>query len=245
MAMFRAATGTDGKQLRKLSGKATMRILITAATLLLAACAVCAQAQDIEGDWEGTLHAGVANLHLVLHVTKTDAGTFEATLDSVDQAAYGIPVSSITLKDSKLSLGVDAVHGTYEGKVSSDGGGISGTWTQSQPLLLEFKRALAKVKEHKPAKPSDIDGTWMGTLDIKGGANLRVVFHIVNTDDGLVATMDSPDQNFSGLPMTKVTRDGTALKIEAQNLNGVFDGKIAADLNSIDGTWTQGGGSMT
>jgi fermentation-respiration switch protein FrsA (DUF1100 family) len=221
-----------------------MKIMIIAATLLLAACAVRAQAQDIAGDWEGTLHAGVADLHLVLHITKTDAGALKATLDSVDQAAYGIPVSSIALKDSKLSLGVEAVHGTYDGKVSSDGGSICGTWPQGQPLPLEFKRAAAKVKEHKPAKPSDIDGTWMGTLDVNGGIKLRVVFHIVNTGDGLVATMDSPDQNLSGLPMSKVTRDGTTLKIEVQKLNGVFDGKIAADLNSIDGTWTQGGAGL-
>jgi uncharacterized protein len=34
------------------------------------------------------------------------------------------------------------------------------------------------------------------------------------------------------------------LKIESKPIGGVFEGKIAADRSSIDGTWTQGGGSL-
>lgn len=204
-----------------------------------------ARAQDIAGDWQGTLNAGGAELRLVLHITKASDSTFKATLDSIDQpGANGIPVNSVTLKDSKLSLDVAAVHGTYEGKVAADAKTITGTWTQGAALPLEFKRATAPIKtEHKPAKPSDIDGAWMGSLDT-GAIQLRVVFHIVNTEDGLTATMDSPDQGQNGLPTTSVTRDGATLKIEAKGIGGVFEGKIAADLSSIDGKWSQGGATM-
>jgi fermentation-respiration switch protein FrsA (DUF1100 family) len=211
------------------------KVIVAAAVVLLAFCA--ANAQDIAGDWEGTLHAG-ADLHLLLHITKGDGGGLKATLDSVDQGTNGIPVSSITLKDYKLSLGVDAVHGAYEGKVSSDGNTITGTWTQGQPLPLDFKRS---AKEHKPAKPSDIDGAWMGTLEVGGGIKLRVVFHIVNTENGLTATLDSPDQGVKGLPTTKVTRAGATLKIEVETISGTFYGQIDADSSSIVGTFTQGG----
>jgi fermentation-respiration switch protein FrsA (DUF1100 family) len=219
------------------------RFICVAALVLLAAC--LAQAQDIAGDWQGTLNAGGAELRLVLHITKAPDSTFKATLDSIDQpGANGIPVNSVTLKDSKLSLDVAAVHGTYEGKVAADAKTITGTWTQGAALPLEFKRATAPIKtEHKPAKPSDIDGAWMGSLDT-GAIQLRVVFHIVNTEDGLTATMDSPDQGQNGLPTTSVTRDGATLKIEAKGIGGVFEGKIAADLSSIDGKWSQGGATM-
>lgn len=200
-----------------------------------------ARAQDIAGDWQGTLSAGGMELRLVLHVTKSTDGSLKATLDSVDQGANGIPVSSITLRGSKLHLGVDAVHGTYDGTLAPDAKIISGTWSQGQDLPLEFKRATAPIKtEHKPAKPSDIDGTWMGTLEV-GAVKLRVVFHFVNTEDGLIATMDSPDQGAKGLPTTSVARDGANLKIEAKAINAVYEGKIAADLATIDGTFTQMG----
>jgi pimeloyl-ACP methyl ester carboxylesterase len=121
---------------------------------------------------------------------------------------------------------------------------ISGTWTQGQALPLDFKRASTPVKtEHKPAKPSDIDGAWMGTLET-GAMKLRVIFHLLNTEDGLTATLDSPDQGKNGMPMTSVTRTGITLKIEAKAIAGSFEGKISADLSTIDGTWTQMGNAM-
>lgn len=214
---------------------------IFAATLLFLVATV-AFAQDITGNWQGTLSASGAELRLVLHITKAADGSLKATLDSIDQpGGNGIPVSSIALKDSKLSLGVEKVGGTYEGKVAPGGDTISGTWTQAQAVPLEFKRATAPVKtEHKLAKPSDIDGAWLGTLDL-GAQSLRVVFHIVNTEDGLIATLDSPDQNANGLPTNSVTRDGSSLKIVIKSIGGAFEGKIAGDLSSIDGTFTQFG----
>jgi pimeloyl-ACP methyl ester carboxylesterase len=208
---------------------------------VLVLIASLATTQDITGDWKGALDAGAATLHLILHVMKAPDGTFAATLDSVDQGANGIPVSSVVLKDSKLNLGVDAVHGTYEGTVSTDGKTISGTWTQSKPLPLEFKRVDAAAAA--PAKPSDIDGAWMGALDT-GNIKLHVVFHILNTADGLTATLDSPDQGVTGMSTSSVKRDGASLRIEVKNVGGIFEGKIAADLSLIDGTWSQGGGTL-
>lgn len=217
-------------------------------TLIIMALAVfsatVARAQDIVGDWQGTLKPGTVELRLVLHIAKGDDGSLKATLDSIDQGANGIPVTSISLQDAKLSFSVESVHGSYEGKVTSDGTEIEGTWSQRQSLPLDFKRATTPVKtEHKPAKPSDIDGAWMGTLDV-GETKLRVVFHITNTEDGLMATMDSPDQNVKGVPVTVVTRNGSSLKLELKGIGGVFEGEIDKSLTSIEGTWTQGGGAI-
>lgn len=214
-----------------------MRTLTIPALSVLLASAACAQ--DIAGDWRATLKAGPAELRLILHVTKADGG-LKATIDSIDQGANGIPVSSVTLKGTDLKLTVDAVNGTYEGKVSPDGASIKGTWTQAQPLPLDFERGTFAVTQHKPGKPSDIDGTWTGTLDV-GGQTLRVVFHIVNMEDGLTATMDSPDQGATGFPVASVTRNGSSLKFDMKAQGAAFDGKIAPDLAAIKGTLTQAG----
>ena len=212
------------------------RILILCGLVMVASFV---QAQDITGDWQGTLSVAGAELRLVLHITKSADGTLAGTLDSIDQKANGIPVSSITLKNSKLNLIFNRPSATYDGTVSPDGKSISGTWTQASALPLDFKRVITPIKtEHKPAKPSDIDGAWMGTLDL-GAASLRVVFHIVNTEDGLIATLDSPDQGVNGMPTTSTMRDGANLKIDCKSIGGLYEGKIAADLSSIDGTFTQ------
>jgi uncharacterized protein len=224
----------------------TMKTIVALAVLFFAGVSAApASAQDISGDWQGTLNTGMGELRLVLHIGKAPDGTLKATMDSIDQGANGIPIKSITLQNSKLTLDVQAVHGTYDGIVNKDASEIDGTWSQGRPMPLNFKRANGETSkpEHKPAPPSDIDGTWMGTLDT-GAMHLRVVFHITNTADGLIATMDSPDQNMKGMPVTSVTRSDASLKIEARQIGGEFNGKIAKDLSTIDGTWTQGGSSL-
>ncbi|MBZ5725438.1 MAG: alpha/beta fold hydrolase [Acidobacteriia bacterium] len=80
----------------------------------------------------------------------------------------------------------------------------------------------------------------MGTLDM-GVQTLRLVFHITNTEDGLMATWDSLDQDAKGMPVTSVTRDGASLKIELKASAARFEGKIDPDRATIAGTFTQFG----
>ena len=200
-----------------------------------------AQSQ-LAGDWEGTLNAGPAKLRLVLHINAGKDGGLTATLDSIDPGANGIPVSAVVLNGSKLNLTVDAVHGAYEGTVNKDTSEIDGTWTQGQPLDLNFHRAQLHAAP-KPGKPSDIDGTWQGTLDT-GMMKLRIVFKIADTDTGLTAEVQSPDQAPNWIPASAVTRDGAKLTIEMQGLAATFEGKINVDKSAVDGTFTQRGAAI-
>jgi hypothetical protein len=221
------------------------RIVQTLALIALALSPLCRAQARIVGDWQGTLSAGGAQLRLVLHVVAAKDGDLTATLDSVDQGANGIPVTAISLKNSRLSLTIDAVHGSYEGTVNKDATEIDGTWSQGQPLALNFKRVptQAVVAAAQPAAPSDIDGTWLGSLDA-GALKLRIVFKIVNTQDGLTASMQSPDQSPVWIPATSVRRSDSSLTIVINGIGATFEGKIAADMNSVDGTFTQMGNPL-
>ncbi len=199
---------------------------------------------SIAGDWNGSLNAGGATLRLVLHITAAKDGALTGTLDSLDQGAMGIPVTTVTLKDSKLALAVDAVHGSYEGTVKPDGSGIDGTWTQGQPLPLNFTRGAATAAAApKPAPPSDIDGTWAGTLSVNGNT-LHILLKVTNTADGLTAQLQSPDQSPTWLTASKVSRANGTLRASFAALGAEFSGTIATDLGSIDGTFSQGAGNM-
>jgi len=221
---------------------------VTAAAFLGAGLAsltftpACLAQSQIAGDWQGTLSANGAELRLVLHIAAAKDGRLTATLDSVDQNSNGIPVTAISLKESTLNLSVDAAHATYKGVVNKDASEIDGAWTQAQPLPLKFTRAAA-VTPAKPVAPSDIDGMWMGSLDT-GALKLRIVFKIVNTSNGLTATLTSPDQSPTSIPAASVVRDGDNLTISVNSIAVVYQGKIGADLNSIDGTFTQGGSPL-
>jgi len=204
-----------------------------------------AHSQTIEGDWQGTLKAGGAELRLVLHITKGDNGGLKATLDSIDQNAMGMPVSSITLNNSTLKFEMPDIGGSYEGKMDAAGSRVVGTWTQGgSSLPLEFARvAMPAEPKNRVLKPSDIDGDWEGALEASP-QKPRLVLHIISYEDGMSAKLDSLDQNISGLPVTTISRDGAKLKFEMKQLAGVFEGTIDKELKTISGEWKQGGVSM-
>ncbi len=210
---------------------------------LIAVAALAAHAQNIEGDWQGTLKAGPAELRLLVHLTSDGKGGFLGTLDSLDQGAKGIPITSVSLKASKLNWSVSSIGASYEGTLSAGGTQTRGTFIQmGQAFPLDFKRvaAAADAPAKPSAKPSDIDGAWLGTLEYSQGMTLRVVAHIANTADGLTVTMDSPDQGATGIPAI-ITRNGATVKLEVKSVGAVFEGRIGQGLDAIGGTFTQNG----
>jgi uncharacterized protein len=195
----------------------------------------------LDGDWAGTLQAGEAVLHLVLHIAKSPDGSVKATIDSLDQGVYGIEVTSFTRKDSILSLGVSSVGASYEGKLSADHHDIEGIWTQGTnnlPLLFHHQASGAGAK--KPADAvSAAEGIWQGALQANG-MRLRLQLHVTHADqDQLVAALDSPDQGVSGLPATKVSQKDAAFHFEIPEVGGVYDGTLNAAKTAIAGSWTQ------
>ncbi len=91
------------------------------------------------------------------------------------------------------------------------------------------------------AQQSRLAGTWLGRLSA-GGTTLRVVFNVsVDSAGALKATMDSPDQGASGLPVASVSLTGDTVKFNVTIAAGSYVGTVAADGKTIDGTWTQSG----
>lgn len=215
-----------------------------AALCLTLAAAAPTNAQAIEGDWQGTLVAGPTEIRLVLHLTPDVKGGFTGTLDSPDQGVKGIAVRSVSLADSTLKFDVPQIGGAYEGKIDAKATAISGTWSQlGMSAALNLSRPKAPSAVTRVPKPSEIDGDWEGTLDT-GAATLRLVIHVLTFEDGMTATMDSLDQNARGLPVSTITRNGTALQFEMKQLAGSFSGTLDANLTTIDGTWSQLGNSL-
>jgi uncharacterized protein (TIGR03435 family) len=103
-------------------------------------------ARDIADTWQGTLHAG-QDLRTVVKISKADDGGFKAVFYSIDQGGDPLPVTKITLEGSTVKMSLTAIGGTYEGKLSSDGKTITGTWTQGPaPLPLNLTRATPETE---------------------------------------------------------------------------------------------------
>ena len=102
------------------------------------------QGQDVTGQWNGVLIIQEMNLRLVFHINKT-GDSYTSTMDSPDQGAAGIPVTTTTFNGSKLSLAIPNIGMLYEGEFKSDS--IVGTFKQNGlSLPLTLKRALGEIK---------------------------------------------------------------------------------------------------
>ena len=84
----------------------------------------------------------------------------------------------------------------------------------------------------------DITGQWNGVLKVQG-MQLRLAFNISKTTSGYNATMDSPDQNVKGIPVTTTTFENNKLAIEVTNAGIKYNGELKDA--EIVGTFKQGG----
>lgn len=110
------------------------------------------RAQDITGNWQGTLNAG-KDLRLILAVSKAD-GKLRASMFSIDQGAMELKATSVSLDGTTFKYAVDLIGGSYEGKLRADGKTITGTWTQgASPLPLVLTKATKETAWEIPAPP--------------------------------------------------------------------------------------------
>ncbi|WP_372775873.1 alpha/beta hydrolase family protein [Mangrovibacterium sp.] len=125
-------------------------VLLTLALLL----SLSSQAQDITGQWHGKLSVQGMQLRVVFHIDKKDS-SYTATMDSPDQNARGIVVSSISFNDSNLRLAVAMAGIEFEGKqITTDS--IAGTFKQmglTFPLNLRRDNSATSTKPIRPQEP--------------------------------------------------------------------------------------------
>jgi len=156
-----------------------------------------------QGTYSGTLQAGEAQLHLLLHLSKGADGSLRATLDSLEQGVFAIEANSASYANSSLKLELTSVGARFEGKVTPDHGIIHGSWSQgSASIPLIFRRETGAVAR----KPGDaifpVEGLWQGAVETHG-MRLRFQLHISHDTEGsLIAALDSLDQGSPGCPPT-------------------------------------------
>jgi len=197
----------------------------------------------LAGNYAGTLQAGEAQLHLILHLTESTDGAYHATLDSLDQGVYAIEATSTSLTGSMLKLEIASVAAHFEGKFSADHSTIDGAWSQgSASLRLLFRRQAPGAAARKPSDAVfPVEGIWQSALQAHG-MRLRLQLHVSHdTEDHLIGALDSLDQGVSGLPAINVLLKEAAFHFEIPSVAGTFEGTLDPGKNKLTGNWSQTG----
>ncbi len=142
-------------------------VLVAALLLAWPGFALAQEQSVVIGSWEGELDVGGGNLlTIVYNIELAEDGTLTGTMDSPDQGAYGIPLSSVTFEEGTLSVQAAGVPGEpgVTGPISEDGTTWSGTFTQgpgSLPLELKKKEGASgpppRPQEPEPPYPYGVE----------------------------------------------------------------------------------------
>jgi hypothetical protein len=225
---------------------------------LFASTAVLAQAQkSAAGHWEGSIDTPNGPLGINLDLALSQSGKWEGEIGIPSQNLAGFPLSNLKVEGANVSFELRGGPGkpTFNGKLSEDGKTIAGDMMQggaTLPFKIERKGEARLTASAPPATGGagktgpapDIAGSWQGTLDA-GGNLFRIVLKISKAADGaLTATLDSPDQGNSDLPVTSVTATETDVRFDLKYLSAYFEGKLNKELSEMTGNWYQGGASL-
>lgn len=109
---------------------------------------------QITGDWYGLLNVPGSPLRLVFHVSH-EGDTYSSTMDSPDQSAYGIPVTSTRFENHTLTLTVTNLAIEYVGVLQGDTV-VRGTFRQGgQAFALNLTRQpISKLTVVRPQDPT-------------------------------------------------------------------------------------------
>jgi D-alanyl-D-alanine-carboxypeptidase/D-alanyl-D-alanine-endopeptidase len=121
----------------------------------------------------------------------------------------------------------------------------SRTFRVVRALSVIFTLAVYSAFAAPPssAPPPGVTGFWMGTM-VQNGITFRVVLQVAEEGGGkLRVSMRSVDQNATLPAETPILKDNS-FSFEVRSV-GKYRGTLAASGNTLSGTWTQQGESVT
>lgn len=128
------------------------------------------QPRGLEGLWLSTIQAGPTTLRLGLHVTREPNG-LSGKLDSIDQGAFGLPLSSISEHAGKVKFELKTLGISFEGALDNDA--LSGQWRQGgfvAPLVFKRVEKLPEiVRPQEPKKPYPYSEEEVSYVNAKAG----------------------------------------------------------------------------
>jgi hypothetical protein len=207
----------------------------------------------LAGDWDGVMVLQGTAHHLVLHLNTTTEGKMTALLDDIDQKITGNPATGGGFDGSHLTLRffywkpnnnhtvLEEKFASYEATVNASNSEMTGVWAQEGSWPLNFKRMTWQAKIPKPAPPTAFDGDWVGVEDEGGGLKIHFIFHVHNTEDGLMVLADCPEEKFKGALASKVSYDQASRQISITFGMAIFTGKMTADGKALDTSMTEPG----
>jgi len=131
--------------------------------------------QDIIGQWNGILKVQGTQLRVVFNITKTETG-LSSTMDSPDQGAKGIPVTSTSFENQTLKLVVSNLGVEYQGTLSKDNVIVGDFKQRGMSFPLNISKEMVEkeklIRPQEPKKPYSYYEEEVSFENVKAGIKL-------------------------------------------------------------------------
>ncbi|MBM3297809.1 MAG: beta-lactamase family protein, partial [Candidatus Aminicenantes bacterium] len=149
--------------------------IVVCLALFLASAAWAALAPDLAGRWKGAIELPSLKLEVDLDFALLEDGTWKGDISIPAQNARDLPLSGIALHGADFTCAIAGVPGdpTFRGKLASDGGTISGEFTQagqSFPFTLKRGEDPAAAAARDLAGFDDLVARGLKELNVPGVA---------------------------------------------------------------------------
>ena len=220
---------------------------------LIVACLLCvpsapAQPAAGAGHWQGSIAAPGQDLAIEVDLVQNSKGEWVGSINIPPQGLKGFPLSGVAVKGNSVTFAMKGVPGDpkFDGKLSTDGKGISGSFTQGEANLTFSLTRTGDAVIDAPAKSTaitrEMEGLWEGALDVNG-KTLRLKLNLSNQPDGTATgIMISVDQGGGEIPITTITQTSSNLKLEVKTIDGSYEGGLTN--GALIGHWTQRGATF-
>jgi hypothetical protein len=114
--------------------------------------------------------------------------------------------------------------------------------------LHDKKWGAAKTREKSQYSYAESDSTFMGTWSgilVQTGGKLRIIIHLIQSGTGITPTLDCPDMNAKGIPLSDVRIVGDSLWFKLDPASASFAGRLDQGTSTISGEWAQYGSKVT
>jgi uncharacterized protein (TIGR03435 family) len=184
----------------------------------------------IEGTWQGTLHLpNGGNLRIVNKVTRDPNGALKVQDYSIDQGAQPMQATSASFDNGAFKYAIQFIDGEYEGKMSSDGNSISGTWKQGGTLPLILERATPATEWTIPEPPPKIPPM---AADVQPGVEVATIKPSKPDEQGRLITFRGRELAIVGFTLNDIIKFAYGVQ-EKQIVNGpAWLGADRFDINA-------------
>ncbi len=221
-----------------------LRTFLLAALVLMSTPSLSAQTPaDPSGHWEGTVQVPDSSMSIEVDLAKNGAGKLSGTISIPSEKLKGLPLRLVTVEGRSVNFRAREDQ-PFTGVLSDDGTLLSGTLTmEGYSLAMSLRRtgdARIEVPARSAAIAAELEGTWNGTMDVKG-KQLHIVLTMLNQADGTaIGSVVNLDQGRLEIPVTVIAQSASTLTFDLRAVGGSYAGTFNNDRTELVGTYRQG-----